>query len=98
MTPNTWNYRLVVVKKQHNNSTYYNLTIREVYYNQGAHPFASGDASINITISPLEPEDPIDELKSDLEAMLEAFKYPVLNEDLDEVDRDEVIKLLRSRQ
>jgi len=97
VTPNAWNYRLVVVKKEHNNLPYYTLTIREVYYNQGGHPFASSDADVDITISPLEPEDPIDELKADLEAMLEAFKHPVLNEELDEVDRDKVIKLLKTR-
>lgn len=96
--PDCWNHRLVVVKKEHNNTTYYQLVIREVYYNQAGVPFASGDTDLHMVIAPYEPEDPVEEFKLELNSMLTAFDKPVLDEDLKEINRDRVISILKSRQ
>ena len=96
--PDCWNHRLVVVKKEQDNITYYQLVIREVYYNQAGVPFASGDADLHMVIAPYEPEDPVEEFKTELECMLKAFDKPILDEDLKEVDRERAVLMLRSRK
>lgn len=92
--PNCWNYRVVVVKVTDSSTPFYKLVIREVYYNQAGHPFTSGDADLQMIVRPYEPEDHFQEFKQDIEWMLKAFDKPVLNEDLDEVSKEDLEKMI----